>query len=197
MASNPPTADTLSDFASWIWPKTVRIVPKASNAAEHTEQICSRTRPSLPKRFRRPKFWARVCPRGQSWPFCIIKITDMQRWLWFYITLIPLAFHLHVAPAVIQEINVLWALMNNKWIWPPAWLQEEARAKICSMHFVKLMEVSHFFKVGDPFFLCAVNTLYSDSHEGYEACNLWNSLRSAYETHKALQHVDNTHTPRL
>ena len=27
-------------FASWIWADTVHTVPKASNAAEHTEQIC-------------------------------------------------------------------------------------------------------------------------------------------------------------
>ena len=43
-----------SDFASWIGADNVHAVPEASNAAEHTEQICSWTHPSLPKRFRRP-----------------------------------------------------------------------------------------------------------------------------------------------
>ena len=45
---------TFSDFACWIGADNVRAAPKASNTAEHTKQICSRPRPSLPKRFRRP-----------------------------------------------------------------------------------------------------------------------------------------------
>ena len=34
--------------------RQICVAPKASNAAEHTEQICSRPCLSLPKRFRRP-----------------------------------------------------------------------------------------------------------------------------------------------
>ena len=45
---------TFSDFARWIGADNIHAALKASNAAEHTEQICSRPRPSLPKRFRRP-----------------------------------------------------------------------------------------------------------------------------------------------
>ena len=45
---------TSSDFACWIEADNVREAPKASNAAEHTEHICSRPRPSLSKRFRCP-----------------------------------------------------------------------------------------------------------------------------------------------
>ena len=55
-STQPIRLPALSDFASWIWPDTVRVVPKASNTAEHTQQICSWTRPSLPKRFRCPTF---------------------------------------------------------------------------------------------------------------------------------------------
>ena len=43
---------TLSDFAML---NRTGPVPKASNTAEHTEQICSRTRPSFPKHFRKIK----------------------------------------------------------------------------------------------------------------------------------------------
>ena len=42
-----------SDFACWIGADNVRVAPKASDAAEHTKQKCSRPRPSLSKRFRR------------------------------------------------------------------------------------------------------------------------------------------------
>ena len=45
---------TFSDFACWIGANTAHVVPKGSNAAEHTKQICSRICPSLPKRFRQP-----------------------------------------------------------------------------------------------------------------------------------------------
>ena len=45
---------TFSDFACWIGADNICTAPKASNAAKHTKQICSRTRPSLPKHFRRP-----------------------------------------------------------------------------------------------------------------------------------------------
>ena len=51
------TADsqTFSDFACWIGAVNVHPVSKAFNAAEHTKQICSRTRTSLSKCFRHPK----------------------------------------------------------------------------------------------------------------------------------------------
>ena len=60
-ASTPPIREsngsdvrqpTSSDFACWIGADNVRAAPKASNAAEHTEHICSR--PRLSKRFRHP-----------------------------------------------------------------------------------------------------------------------------------------------
>ena len=51
---------TLSDFACCIGADNVHAALKASNAAEHTGQICSQPRPSVPKRFRRPTVWP-VC----------------------------------------------------------------------------------------------------------------------------------------
>ena len=55
--SAPPTdrADSLAHRQSETpIGDIVHAVPKASNTAEHIEHICSRPRPSLPKRFRRP-----------------------------------------------------------------------------------------------------------------------------------------------
>ena len=43
-----------SDFASWIRADAVHTVPKPSNTAEHTKQICYWTCPTLPERFRWP-----------------------------------------------------------------------------------------------------------------------------------------------
>ena len=62
-ASTPPIREsngsdgqqpTSSDFACWIGADNVRAAPKASDAAEHTEHICSWPRPSLSQHFRYP-----------------------------------------------------------------------------------------------------------------------------------------------
>ena len=45
---------SFSDFTCWTGADNIHAAPKASNAAEHTKQICFRPRPSLHKRFRRP-----------------------------------------------------------------------------------------------------------------------------------------------
>ena len=63
-ASTPPIrnvieqlADNQSEYPMMSNPRTaVHTVPKASNTAEHTKQICSQTRHSFLKRFRRPTF---------------------------------------------------------------------------------------------------------------------------------------------
>ena len=49
---------------------------EASNAAEHTEHICSWPRPSLSKRFRRPTVGRvcsclKSCARSSEWPSCL------------------------------------------------------------------------------------------------------------------------------
>ena len=45
---------TSSDFACWIGADSIRAAPIVSNAAKHTEHICSWPCPNLAKRFRRP-----------------------------------------------------------------------------------------------------------------------------------------------
>ena len=61
-----------SGFASWIGADAVHAAPKASYAAEHTEQICSWTRPSHPKHFR----WPTVGPMSLARPLgpCIKQL---------------------------------------------------------------------------------------------------------------------------
>ena len=81
-ASTPPIRESngsdswqpsSSDFACWIGADDVHVAPKASNAAEHIKQKCSRSRPSLSKRFRRPTVGP-VCSCLCWYQFCVIYL---------------------------------------------------------------------------------------------------------------------------
>ena len=66
-----------SDFTCWIGWDNVHAAPKASNAAEHTEQICSRPRPSLPSALD-------VQRLGRCVPALKSSMTDLE---WFVLQL--------------------------------------------------------------------------------------------------------------